>query len=147
MWEAFNGQAMKARTLLKGTNHSCVVNLQADILTVPSRPATLSFDLVAWIASKSTTSHFHLQYRIHLHFGILLDIQPEIHVEMQNHLILIHVDLSIGCPTSAVAQRAIREAALHARGVSKARQLSEGWLQSKPDKLFRALSLSPFSRK
>jgi hypothetical protein len=29
----------------------------------------------------------------------------------------------IGCPTSGVAQRAMREAAPHARGVSKARQL------------------------
>jgi hypothetical protein len=28
-----------------------------------------------------------------------------------------------GCPTSGVAQRAMREAAPHARGVSKARQL------------------------
>jgi hypothetical protein len=28
-----------------------------------------------------------------------------------------------GCPTSGVAQRAVREAAPHARGVSKARQL------------------------
>jgi hypothetical protein len=41
----------------------------------------------------------------------------------------------------------MREAAPHARGVSKARQLSEGWLQSKPDKLFRAFSLFPFSGK
>jgi hypothetical protein len=32
-------------------------------------------------------------------------------------------ELSIGCPTSDVAQRAMREAAPHARGVSKARQL------------------------
>jgi hypothetical protein len=41
------------------------------------------------------------------------------------------------------------EAAPHARGVSKARQLSEGWLQSKPDQLFGAFSLSPvpFSEK
>jgi hypothetical protein len=31
--------------------------------------------------------------------------------------------LSIGYPTSGVAQRAMREAAPHARGVSKARQL------------------------
>jgi hypothetical protein len=29
----------------------------------------------------------------------------------------------IGCPTSGVSQRAMREAAVHARGVSKARQL------------------------
>jgi hypothetical protein len=29
----------------------------------------------------------------------------------------------IGCPTSDVAQRAMREAAPHARGVSKVRQL------------------------
>jgi hypothetical protein len=28
--------------------------------------------------------------------------------------------------------------------VSMARQLDEGWLQSKPDRLFRAFSLSPF---
>jgi hypothetical protein len=52
--------------------------------------------------------------------------------------------VAIGCPTSSVAQRAMREAAPHARGASKARQLSEGWRQSKPDKLFRAFSLSPF---
>jgi hypothetical protein len=51
----------------------------------------------------------------------------------------------IGCSTSGVAQRAMREAAPHARGVSKARQLEEGWLQSKLNKLFRAFSLSPFS--
>jgi hypothetical protein len=51
---------------------------------------------------------------------------------------------NIGCPTSGVAQRAMREAAPHARGVSKARQLEEGWLQSKSDKLFRVFSLSPF---
>jgi phage-related tail protein len=30
---------------------------------------------------------------------------------------------SIGCPTSDVAQRVMREAARHARGVSKVRQL------------------------
>jgi hypothetical protein len=41
----------------------------------------------------------------------------------------------------------MRKAAPYARGVSKARQLEEGWLQSKPDKLFRAFSLSPFSGK
>jgi hypothetical protein len=41
----------------------------------------------------------------------------------------------------------MREAAPHARGVSKAKQLSEGWLKSKPDKLFRTFSLSPFSGK
>jgi hypothetical protein len=34
----------------------------------------------------------------------------------------------IGCPTSGVAQRAMREAAPHARGVSKARELEEGRL-------------------
>jgi hypothetical protein len=55
------------------------------------------------------------------------------------------IDERIGCPTSGVVQRAMREAAPHARGVSKARQLQEGWLQSKPDKPFRAFSLSPFS--
>jgi hypothetical protein len=38
----------------------------------------------------------------------------------------------------------MKEAAPHARGVSKARQLSESWLQLKPDKLFSAFSLSPF---
>jgi hypothetical protein len=38
----------------------------------------------------------------------------------------------------------MREAAPHARGVSKIRQLEEGWLQSKPDKLFKAFSLSHF---
>jgi hypothetical protein len=38
----------------------------------------------------------------------------------------------------------MREAATHARGVNKARKLQEGWLQSKPDKLFRAFSLSLF---
>jgi hypothetical protein len=37
----------------------------------------------------------------------------------------------------------MREAAPHARDMSKASQLEEGWLQSKPDKLFRAFSLSP----
>jgi hypothetical protein len=41
----------------------------------------------------------------------------------------------------------MREAAPRARGVKKARQLSEGWLQLKPDKLFTALSLFPFSGK
>jgi hypothetical protein len=41
----------------------------------------------------------------------------------------------------------MREAAPHARGVSRARQLEEGWLESKPDKLFRAFSLSSFSGK
>jgi hypothetical protein len=41
----------------------------------------------------------------------------------------------------------MRETAPHARGVSKARQLEEGWLQSKLDKLFRVFSLSPFSGK
>jgi hypothetical protein len=41
----------------------------------------------------------------------------------------------------------MREAAPHARDVSKARQLSEGWLQSKSEKLFRAFSLSPFREK
>jgi hypothetical protein len=41
----------------------------------------------------------------------------------------------------------MREAAPHARSVSKARQLEEGWLRSKPDKLFKAFSLSPFSGK
>jgi hypothetical protein len=30
---------------------------------------------------------------------------------------------TIGCPTACVAQRAMRETALHARGVSKTRQL------------------------
>jgi hypothetical protein len=40
--------------------------------------------------------------------------------------------------------RAMREVVPHARGVSKARQLEEGWLQSKPDKLFRVFSLSRF---
>jgi hypothetical protein len=30
---------------------------------------------------------------------------------------------NIGCPTSGVAQHAMREAAPHARGVNKARQL------------------------
>jgi hypothetical protein len=30
--------------------------------------------------------------------------------------------LNIGCPTSSVEQRAMREAAPHAHGVSKARQ-------------------------
>jgi hypothetical protein len=58
----------------------------------------------------------------------------------------------IGCATSGVAQRAMREAAPHARSVSKARQLQEDWLLSKPDKLFRVFSrvpfpLSPFSGK
>jgi hypothetical protein len=38
----------------------------------------------------------------------------------------------------------MKEAAPHAHGVNKTKQLSEGWLQSKPDKLFRAFSLSPF---
>jgi hypothetical protein len=33
------------------------------------------------------------------------------------------VNAYIGCPTSGIAQRAVREAAAHARGVSKARQL------------------------
>jgi hypothetical protein len=41
----------------------------------------------------------------------------------------------------------MKEAAPHARGVSKARQLSEDWLPSKPDKLFGAFSLSPFQEK
>jgi hypothetical protein len=36
---------------------------------------------------------------------------------------------NIGCPTSDVAERAIRETAPHTRGVNKAGQLSEGWLQ------------------
>jgi hypothetical protein len=53
----------------------------------------------------------------------------------------------IACPTSGVAQRAMREGVPHPRGVSKARQLEEGWLQSKPDKLFRAFSLFLFSGK
>jgi hypothetical protein len=53
----------------------------------------------------------------------------------------------IGRPTATVAQRAMREVAPHARGVSKARQLEEGWLQAKPDKLFRAFSLSLFREK
>jgi hypothetical protein len=39
----------------------------------------------------------------------------------------------------------MREAAPHARGVSKARGLEKGWLQSKPDKLFRVFLLTPFS--
>jgi hypothetical protein len=39
------------------------------------------------------------------------------------------------------------EAAPHADGVSKARQFQEGWLQLKPNKLFRAFSLSPLSGK
>jgi hypothetical protein len=38
----------------------------------------------------------------------------------------------------------MREAAPHPRGVSKARQLEEGWLQSKPDKLFKAFFPVPF---
>jgi hypothetical protein len=38
----------------------------------------------------------------------------------------------------------MREIAPHGRGVSKARQLYEGWLQLKPDKLFRAFSLSHY---
>jgi hypothetical protein len=41
----------------------------------------------------------------------------------------------------------MRDAAPHARGVSKARQLSEGWLQSKPDKVFRAFFLVSLSGK
>jgi hypothetical protein len=36
---------------------------------------------------------------------------------------LIKSRLNIGCPTSGVAQRAMREAVPHARGVSKARKL------------------------
>jgi hypothetical protein len=41
----------------------------------------------------------------------------------------------------------MREAAPHARGMNKARQLYEGWLQSKPDKLFITFSLSLFREK
>jgi hypothetical protein len=41
----------------------------------------------------------------------------------------------------------MREAAPHAPGVSKAGQLQEDWLQSKPDKLFRAFFLSNFREK
>jgi hypothetical protein len=39
----------------------------------------------------------------------------------------------------------MKEAVPHARGVNKTRQLQEGWLQSKPDKLFRAF-LCPLFR-
>jgi hypothetical protein len=54
---------------------------------------------------------------------------------------------NMGCPTSDVAQCAMKDAAPHDRGTSKARQGEEGWLQSKPDKLFRAFSLSPLPGK
>jgi hypothetical protein len=40
----------------------------------------------------------------------------------------------------------MREVAPHARGVSKARQLEEGGLQSKPDKLFRAFPCPLFGK-
>jgi hypothetical protein len=57
------------------------------------------------------------------------DITPH-HPEAQNHqhhAVNQHPEATrgpnIGCPTSDVTQRAMREAAPHARGVSKARQL------------------------
>jgi hypothetical protein len=53
--------------------------------------------------------------------------------------------IPIGCPTSGVAQRSLREAAPHTRGVSKATLRSLAAV--KIDKLFRTFSLSPFSGK
>jgi hypothetical protein len=50
-------------------------------------------------------------------------LQRQAKVTQKRNPVLCNTTRSIECPTSGVAQRTMREAAPHARGVTKARQL------------------------
>jgi hypothetical protein len=71
-----------------------------------------------------------MRVKARLHRSFVSKVQ--IYHTVQTMIVIVAVQLpidhllffvNIGCPTSGAAQRAMREAAPHPRGVSKARQL------------------------